>query len=190
MSRGTAASAASNPSTGSAPADSRNDADYTLEVDIRADGWADFVPSALIDRAAAAVAAHVAGMRGEIGFILADDAFIQALNRDHRGQDKPTNVLSFPIGPFGPDDRGPVLLGDIVLALETVKAEAAAQDKTVPDHAGHLIVHGLLHLLGHDHQDDGPAAAMEALERTILREIGIADPYAELDGETRPGRRT
>jgi probable rRNA maturation factor len=122
----------------------------------------------------------------ELAIDLADDARVRALNADWRAQDKPTNVLSFPgLEPDALADlvsgRGPkppvVLLGDIILAYETVEREAAEQGKTIADHAAHLIVHGCLHLLGHDHGEDGEADAMEALECRILSGFGIADPY-------------
>ncbi|HZW46105.1 MAG TPA: rRNA maturation RNase YbeY, partial [Microvirga sp.] len=98
------------------------------------------------------------------------------LNRDYRGVDKPTNVLSFP------QASGP-LLGDIVLAYETVRDEAALAGKPFRAHMGHLIVHGFLHLLGFDHEAEGEAEEMEALERAALGRIGIADPYADASEE-------
>jgi len=119
--------------------------------------------------------------------MLADDATLRRLNRDYRGKDKPTNVLAFPLafplagrgGKATPGNMvlGDLLLGDVVLALETVQAEAAAQGKSVGDHLAHLVVHGVLHLLGHDHVRATAAARMEALERRILAAMGIADPY-------------
>jgi probable rRNA maturation factor len=120
----------------------------------------------------------------EVGVRLTDDAEVQALNRDYRGKDKPTNVLSFP--QFEPDDfamlantdDGEILLGDIVLALETCTREAADRGIAVADHAAHLIVHGTLHLLGYDHLDDASGDAMEAMETKALAKLGIADPYA------------
>ena len=116
-----------------------------------------------------------------ISLLLTDDARIQVLNRIWRDKDKPTNVLSFPSGldEEAGDDR-PLLVGDIVIARETVVAEAAAEGKTVEVHLRHLLVHGFLHLLGYDHEIDGEAETMEALETEILAELGIADPYAEV----------
>jgi probable rRNA maturation factor len=121
----------------------------------------------------------------EVSVVLADDATVHALNRDYRGHDKPTNVLSFanledaeaPEAPAGE----PVLLGDVVLARETVLGEAAEQGKRAEHHLSHLCVHGLLHLLGYDHLAEADAAAMEDLERRILDRLGIADPYAISD---------
>ncbi len=102
---------------------------------------------------------------------LSDDRRVRALNRRDRGKDKPTNVLSYPSGEK-------TFLGDIVLARQTVWREARAQKKTPADHLAHLVVHGTLHLLGHDHEtSDADAERMEALERRILKKLGIADPY-------------
>ena len=117
----------------------------------------------------------------EVSVVFTDDAEQRGLNRDYRHKDSATNVLSFPNmddepGP-GPADL-PRLLGDVVLARETVAREAAEQGKTLADHTAHLLVHGVLHLAGFDHQDDEEAAEMEALERRVLGELGIADPYA------------
>ena len=119
----------------------------------------------------------------EISIRLTGDGEVQALNRAYRGKDKPTNVLSFPLvqhdlleGLTNSDD-GEVLLGDIVLAGGVCAAEAADKQVAVATHATHLIVHGLLHLLGYDHQGDAEAEAMEAIERSALASIGIADPY-------------
>ena len=113
----------------------------------------------------------------EVSIVLGDDALVRRLNAEYRGQDKATNVLSFPVRDETGPKSAPRLLGDIVLAYETVAGEAREHGKTMPDHASHLCVHGLLHLLGHDHQSDAAAAAMEALETEILAGIGIADPF-------------
>jgi probable rRNA maturation factor len=107
----------------------------------------------------------------ELSLVFTDDAAIRRLNSAFRGKDKPTNVLSFPQPP------GP-LLGDIVLAAETVRAEAALAEKPLEDHIAHLIIHGFLHLLGHDHEAEEDAETMEALERAALESLGIPDPYA------------
>lgn len=116
----------------------------------------------------------------EISLVFTDDAEQRVLNRNYRQKDSATNVLSFP---NMDDDLAsvpagqPRLLGDVVLARETVMREAAEQGKPLADHTTHLLVHGVLHLLGYDHQDAGEAAEMEALERRILAGLGIADPY-------------
>ncbi len=106
----------------------------------------------------------------EVSVLFTDDDQVRQLNRDHRGKDKPTNVLSFETG-------DPVLLGDIVLAFETVEREAEEQDKTFRAHTTHLLVHGALHLMGHDHENDTEADEMEDKERRILSGLGISDPY-------------
>jgi probable rRNA maturation factor len=121
----------------------------------------------------------------EVSVVLADDAFLRRLNRDYRGRDETTNVLSFPAA----DDAiealtGPLLLGDIVLAYETVSGEAAARGLALADHLSHLVVHGALHLLGYDHESLAEASAMEGLERRVLAGLGIADPYG---AEPAPG---
>lgn len=111
---------------------------------------------------------------GTVSILLADDARLCGLNRQFRGVDRPTNVLAFPSGP-NPDD----FLGDIAVAFETSSREAADADISLADHLSHLVIHGTLHLLGHDHVDPGEAEAMETLERALLDRLGIADPYAE-----------
>ena len=106
--------------------------------------------------------------------LLTSDAAVQALNRDYRGKDKPTNVLSFP---DGSEQDGTRYLGDIALAYETLAAEAAAQGKPLKAHLSHLTIHGVLHLLGYDHDVPRAARAMESLEVAILGSMGIANPY-------------
>ncbi|MEL6743862.1 MAG: rRNA maturation RNase YbeY [Pseudomonadota bacterium] len=136
--------------------------------------------TALSERALSAAAAHVADLLPddpEVSVVFTDDNSIQALNAQWRGMDKPTNVLSFAAN----DASGPPspLLGDIVLAQETIAREAKAQEKAFDDHVTHLLVHGFLHLLGHDHLDDEEADTMEETERQVLAGLGIADPYGE-----------
>jgi probable rRNA maturation factor len=113
----------------------------------------------------------------EVSLVFTDDDRVRALNRRYRGRDAPTNVLSFPAAPPAPGRRGP-LLGDVVLAHQTVHREAAAEGLTAADHVTHLIVHGFLHLLGYDHDAEEDAAVMERLETAILARLDIADPYA------------
>lgn len=106
----------------------------------------------------------------EISIVLAGDDFIQNLNKTYRGKDKPTNVLSFP-----QDEPG--MLGDVILAYETLEKESRDQGKSFKDHALHMIVHGILHLLGHDHENDDDAQEMESLEIAILGDLGVKNPY-------------
>jgi probable rRNA maturation factor len=112
----------------------------------------------------------------ELSILLTDDAEQRELNRQWRGKDSSTNVLSFPqIEPFGPVTG---LIGDIILARETVEREASEQGITFEAHFTHLVVHGFLHILGYDHLDDAEATRMESLETQILASMGIDDPYA------------
>jgi len=120
----------------------------------------------------------------EVGVRLSGDGELRALNQQYRHMDKATNVLSFAASdcfagalPAAPPAGAPLALGDVVLGLETVCAEAADQGKAVADHMRHLVVHGVLHLVGYDHEDDDQASVMETLETDILAGLGIADPY-------------
>jgi len=148
-----------------------------LEVDVlhEAGGWC-----AADEETVRRAAQHAYGvLRGaapaELSIMLADDARIADLNKTYRGKDGPTNVLSFPAAGMPGMDRP--LLGDIALAHETIVREAEAQHKSFAHHLLHLTVHGVLHLLGHDHENDTDAEDMEALERRILEDFGVADPY-------------
>ncbi len=122
------------------------------------------------------------GIEFEISIVLANNDMVQTLNRDYRGKDKPTNVLSFALldGEDGweePTGPGLCALGDLILAFETVDAEARAEDKTFESHFTHLVIHGMLHLLGYDHLDEDEAEEMESLEIQILNGFGIKNPY-------------
>lgn len=156
----------------------------TLEVEVEAGAWADagdIAPLAQRAAEAALATAPDAPLQAVAAtLLLSDDAAIRELNRAWRGLDKPTNVLSFPSASPTPPE-GPRHLGDIALAYETVAREAAEEGKTFPDHAAHLVVHGVLHLLGQDHIDETEADAMEALEIAALARLGIADPYRDLE---------
>ncbi|MEO1188094.1 MAG: rRNA maturation RNase YbeY [Pseudomonadota bacterium] len=117
-------------------------------------------------------AAAETGQQGEVSVLLTDDIEIQALNKQWRGKDKPTDVLSFPSDPIDAP-----FLGDIAIALGVTQADADARDLTLPQHLSHLLIHGLLHLSGHDHKDDTEAAEMEAVEIVALASLGWPDPY-------------
>ena len=151
-----------------------------VEVDVQLACEGIAVPSAdvvstWVNRALAAAGESTAA---ELSVRIVDADEMQALNRDYRDKDRPTNVLSFPVGPVtGMPDDAPVLLGDIVVCASVVHDEAAAQGKADTDHWAHMLVHGTLHLLGYDHVDPNEAAAMEALETRILAAHGVADPY-------------
>ena len=168
---------------GEEPLSLRTDAKPTyLEVEISHAGGAwDMAAEDVILRVAQLVY-ETAGRSGpaELSVLLADDAFVQSLNRKFRGKDQPTNVLSFPHAkaPGETVFQAARPLGDVAFAYETLVAEAKHQGKSFDDHLAHLVVHGVLHLLGHDHIDDDEAEAMETLERVILERFGIADPYA------------
>ena len=143
-------------------------------------GWRAALPARSLARETIAVAAAESGVplrRGaELCVHLADDAHVRALNARWRGLDKPTNVLSFPAA--DPTGIGRArLLGDVVLAFETVAGEAAEAGKPLADHYRHLVAHGFLHLIGFDHQRDSDAARMEAIETRVLARLGVADPY-------------
>ncbi|MGH7122804.1 MAG: rRNA maturation RNase YbeY, partial [Stellaceae bacterium] len=121
--------------------------------------------------------------RTEVSVVLADDALLRRLNRQWRRIDAATNVLSFPSLDQELPPRAPFLLGDVVVAYETVSREAQEQGKELADHLRHLVVHGVLHLLGYDHDEPGEAEQMEALETQVLARLGVADPYAEAAGD-------
>lgn len=155
------------------------------EVLVVADCWqaepdAETVIHRAIATAAELVTADVA--ETELAVMLTDDAGIRTLNSNWRGIDRPTNVLSFPAlppsGPRGPDDA-PRMLGDIAIAYQTTRKEADDEQKPFDHHLSHLAVHGFLHLIGYDHETDDDAETMEAIEREILSQLGIPDPYAD-----------
>jgi probable rRNA maturation factor len=114
----------------------------------------------------------------ELSVVFSDDAWMRRLNKTFRGKDKPTNVLSFPQAGGASLGNQALLLGDVILAAETVAREAKLADKPLEDHMAHLIIHGFLHLLGYDHQGEAEAEKMEQLERVALETLGISDPYA------------
>jgi probable rRNA maturation factor len=146
-----------------------------IDVEVEAEAWTAALPQAETLARTAAEAALV-GREGEVVVLLSDDDAIHALNRDHRGQDKPTNVLSFPAAPSAAPH-----LGDVALAYETCAREAAEQGKTLEQHLQHLVAHGVLHLLGWDHMTEAEAQAMEDRERVVLAGLGAPDPYRDRD---------
>lgn len=154
-----------------------------VEIDIaeNAGDWPDVKD--LVQRAITHVfdMLEMADVESELSLVLTNDAEVQGLNAAWRKKDKPTNVLSFPAFEIEAGQKPGPMLGDIVLAYETVKREAEQESKSFEDHTSHLIVHGLLHLLGYDHENDTEAEHMEGLETTILGKMGIDDPYAPDD---------
>lgn len=160
-----------------------------IEIRIQARRWREIEalrPRILAAVQAALALAPVKPLAGaELSLLLTDDKRIRSVNRDWRGFDKATNVLSFPAAPPERIAGSPVL-GDIVLAFETIAREAESEDKSFGDHLSHLVVHGLLHLLGEDHETQEQAERMEALETAALARLGVADPYAGSDPEPTP----
>jgi probable rRNA maturation factor len=152
----------------------------TLDVEImrHGDAWAGAVTDGALKQAARAAlraAPALPPRTYQVSLVLTDDREMRDLNRTWRGKDSPTNVLSFPSGEIGASG----FLGDVVLAHETTRKEAAEQNIALQDHVSHLVVHGVLHLLGFDHTEDDAAERMEDLERTALAALGIGDPYAD-----------
>jgi probable rRNA maturation factor len=146
-----------------------------IDVMIECDRWTESDSAASVARRALMeAAAALSAPRAELAIVLTDDSAMRALNRVWRGIDKATNVLSFPTQRAGNELP---LLGDIVLAYETIAREARRQRKVFAHHVAHLAVHGFLHLLGYDHERPADAEAMERVERDILRRLAIPDPY-------------
>ncbi len=159
-----------------------------VDIDLSVQGG-DWPPEAelgaLAERVLAATSVKAADFprEGELSIVFTDDARIGQLNAEWRGIPHPTNVLSFPAPALSGPAQLAKPLGDIVLGFETMSKEAADAHLTLADHISHLLVHGLLHLIGYDHQEDAEAAAMELLETAVLAELGIADPYAGSEPE-------
>ena len=140
-----------------------------MDIEVEAGAWSADVPDVegVVARAAEQVAPP-----GDVVILLTDDEAVRDLNDRFRGKNRPTNVLSFP----APENARPHL-GDIVLAHGVCAAEAREQGKPFADHLSHLVIHGILHLMGHDHEAEDEAEAMEAQERMLLAALGIPDPY-------------
>jgi probable rRNA maturation factor len=169
-----------------------------LEVIAEAPAWAEALPEVVeLCRSAAGAAfaaarghRHFPGGAAEACLLLSIDARVRALNKTFRGRDEPTDVLSFSsvevdvLAAAGADGP-PSGLGDIVIAFETAAGDAARQEKSLSDHLSHLVVHGVLHLLGYDHATDAEALEMEALEVRALATLGIADPYSSAGRDLR-----
>jgi probable rRNA maturation factor len=153
----------------------------TIELSREAGDWSE--TGALLALARQAVDAscrHLAiETDSELSVLFTDDAAVRAINRQWRGFDKPTNVLSFPTVQLSPGQRPGPVMGDIVLAFETVRDEARDGGVVIAHHILHLIVHAFLHLLGYDHETDADADAMERHETDILERLGVSDPYSE-----------
>jgi probable rRNA maturation factor len=152
----------------------------TIALRVEAGEWPPRTVLRRIARGAIGATVAAAGLAltadAEVSLVFTDDAHVQRLNATYRGKDYATNVLSFPGTAVGA--RPGPMLGDIVLAAETIRREADAERLPLADHLTHLLIHGFLHLLGYDHEDDAEAAVMEGLETAILARLGIADPYA------------
>ncbi len=161
-----------------------------IQVAIESDGWPapDLLEGFCRDTVEAA-AGYLADSEGqpfpadgcELSLLFTDDAAVREINRRWREQDKPTNVLSFPAFPVAPGGMPGPMLGDILLAQETVSREAVSMDIPFDNHLTHLLVHGFLHLLGYDHIDEREARTMEGLETRILAALDLSDPYANTD---------
>jgi probable rRNA maturation factor len=154
-----------------------------IAIQIRHANWRIALPDARrVTRKAAkaALALDAAAHAGEVSLVLADDVLLRTLNSDYRGIDKATNVLAFAYGEGEPQAASGVrdTLGDVIISFERTEAEAKLSGISLGDHLSHLVIHGVLHLLGYDHVDDDDAEIMEALEARVLAGIGIADPYA------------
>ena len=155
-----------------------------IDVIVRSPRWRKR-PTAktIVRRAILAAANAVSTPPAELAILLSDDSAIRTLNRDWRGKDAPTNVLSFPAARLGKTTAATPYIGDIVIAYQTTAREALAEGKPFDHHLAHLAVHGFLHLLGYDHDNDRDAQNMERLERAILLRIAIPDPYAMREAE-------
>jgi probable rRNA maturation factor len=161
----------------------------SIDINIEEESWLKYLPTAeAVIKAAAIAALYGSGIAAsanniEVSILLANNESIRKLNRDYRSKDKATNVLSFPLENFlagqYDDVAGDIAIGDVIFALETIKSEALEQNKLPEQHLAHLAVHGTLHLIGYDHENEHDAQIMEALESDVLEGLGIANPYQE-----------
>ncbi|WP_254473384.1 rRNA maturation RNase YbeY [Bartonella sp. B1098] len=154
-----------------------------IDIMTKSAGWNDEkMLYNITEKALMAVMHHVSleNVVSEISLLFTDDEHMAQINAQWRGKNKSTNVLSFPAFPIKAGSSPGPMLGDIIIARETVVLEAEKQGKTFQDHLTHMIVHGILHLLGYDHKTDDEAHQMEKLEKEILQKLSIKDPYAEL----------
>lgn len=157
-----------------------------IQISVEEGAWPEEATlRSLSERVIGAAARHLEKEEGqpfsseppELSLLFTDDASIRTINAEWRGQDKPTNVLSFPGSPLQPGGMPGPMLGDIILAYETLQREAGELGKPFDDHLTHLLVHGFLHLFGYDHMETDEAEEMEGLETRILGELGLSDPY-------------
>ena len=161
------------------------DTDWDIGITVLAGDWQEPEIEAAISATQSALGAEGVENGAELSIAFADDETVREYNRDYRGKDKATNVLSFPQDPEpGPD--GTIVLGDILLARETCVREATELGLTFSDHLSHLSVHGVLHLLGYDHEIDEDAEEMETREVQILAEMGIENPYIDREQAREP----
>ena len=161
-----------------------------IQLSIECDGWPESaVLEALCRKTVTETARYLAVNEGqpfpdggsELSLLFTGDAAMRAINQRWRGRDKATNVLSFPACPLAPGDVPGPVLGDVLFALETVRREAESLDISFDAHLTHLLVHGFLHLIGYDHDDDSDAETMEGLETRILAALNLSDPYENSD---------
>jgi len=156
------------------------------EIVVQSDAWADVADAHASIQDAVRVVSESPDLPGvrpqEVSIVLSDDAAVRELNKMHRKMDKPTNVLSFPSPPqnLSIEVETVPYLGDVVLAFETIAGEAKTMQRGVNAHLSHLVIHGLLHLLGFDHETDDEAQRMEHLEAALLAKLGFANPYEDL----------
>jgi probable rRNA maturation factor len=151
-----------------------------IEVIVRSALWRKRPTAKTIVKKAVLAAAQAVSTRPtELAIVLSNDSAIRTLNRDWRGKNAPTNVLSFPAAAPGKGRSASPYIGDIIIAYQTTAREAVAEGKPFNHHLTHLAIHGYLHLLGYDHENDRDAEKMERLERKILKRLAVPDPYAE-----------